>query len=159
MPSTLPFVQALGHGIHAIVTGFHRALFDASYLIVEHGRAAFVDTGPNESVPRLLAALDALGLARDAVDYVIATHVHLDHAGGVGALMAQLPAAQLVVHPLGAPHLLDPARLMASARGVYGDAEVARAYGDVRGVPADRMLRTEDEMTLDFAGRPLTFID
>ena len=159
MPAPLPFVQPLDHGIHVIDTGFHRALFDASYLIVENGRAAFVDTGTNDSVPRLLAALRSAGVARDAVDYVIATHVHLDHAGGAGLLMQQLPSARLVVHPHGARHLIDPSRLMNSARGVYGDVEVARSYGDVVAVPAARVLRTEDGMTLDFAGRPLRFID
>ena len=167
MPDLLPFVpapalafvQSLPHGIHTIDTGFHRAVFDASYLIVEDGRAAFVDAGTNHSVPRLLAAVDALGLAPAAVDFVIATHVHLDHAGGVGLLMQHLPAARLVVHPNGAPHLIDPARLMAGARAVYGDAEVARSYGDVIGVPAERVLRTDDGMVLMLAGRPLKFID
>src|SRR5690606_7289558 len=108
--------------------------FDASYLIIERGRAAFVDTGTNHSVPRLLAALDAQGLARDAVDFVIPTHVHLDHAGGAGLLMRELPGATLVVHPRGAPHLIDPQRLMDGARAVYGAQEVARSYGDVIGV-------------------------
>jgi len=155
----LPFAESLAHGIHVIDTGFHRPVFDASYLIVEHGRGAFVDTGTNDSVPRLLAALDAAGLVRDAVDYVIATHVHLDHAGGVGLLMQQLPRARLVVHPQGAPHLIEPSRLMNGARAVYGDAEVARAYGDVIGVPAERVLRTADGMTIALAGRPLQFLD
>ena len=82
------------HGIHVVDTGFHRPLFDAAYLIVERGRAAFVDTGTNHSVPRLLAALAAAGLDVDAVDYVIPTHVHLDHAGGVGLLMQHLPDAR-----------------------------------------------------------------
>ena len=153
------FVQVLDHGIHVIDTGFHRPRFDASYLVVEGGRAAFVDTGTNHSVPRLLAALAAAGLARDAVDYVIATHVHLDHAGGVGLLMQQLPAAKLVVHPHGARHLIDPARLMAGARAVYGDEEVERSYGTVVGVPAGRVIETADGMTLELAGRPLTFLD
>ncbi|MEO7336308.1 MAG: MBL fold metallo-hydrolase, partial [Caldimonas sp.] len=76
MPSLPSFVQALDHGIHVVDTAFHRPMFDASYLIVEGGRAAFVDTGTNHSVPRLLAALDGVGVARDAVDFVIATHVH-----------------------------------------------------------------------------------
>ncbi len=155
----LPFVQPLAHGIRAIDTGFHRAHFDASYLIVENGRAAFVDTGPNDSVPRLLAALAAAGLATEAVDWVIATHVHLDHAGGAGLLMQQLPRARLVVHPLGARHLIDPGRLMNSARTVYGDDEVARTYGNVVGVSAERVLRTADGMILELAGRPLQFID
>ena len=157
--TSLPFVQPIAHGIHVIDTGFHRDLFDAAYLIVENGRAAFVDTGTNDSVPRLLAALEAAGLAPAAVDFVIATHVHLDHAGGVGLLMTHLPNAQLVVHPQGAPHLIEPSRLMAGARAVYGDEEVARTYGDVIGVPAERVLRTDDGMTMALAGRPLQFLD
>ena len=159
MPATVPFVQSLAHGIHVIDTGFHRPMFDASYLIVENGRGAFVDAGTNYSLPRLLGALEAAGLAPDAVDYVIATHVHLDHAGGVGLLMQHLPRATLVVHPLGAPHLIDPSRLLNGARAVYGDEEVARSYGEVIGVPAERVLRTEDGFVLDFAGRPLKFLD
>jgi glyoxylase-like metal-dependent hydrolase (beta-lactamase superfamily II) len=159
LASAPSFVQTLAHGIHVIDTGFHRPMFDASFLMVESGRAAFVDTGPNESVPRLLAALDAAGVPRDAVDYVIATHVHLDHAGGAGLLMQHLPAAQLVVHPQGAPHLIKPGRLLNSASAVYGADEVARTYGQVVGVPAERVLRTSDGMTLALAGRPLTFLD
>ena len=159
MPATPDFVQTLAHGIHVIDTGFHRPRFDASYLLVERGRAAFVDAGTNHSVPRLLAALDAVGLPRDAVDHVIATHVHLDHAGGVGLLMQHLPNATLVVHPLGAQHLIDPTRLLNGARAVYGDEEVARSYGDVVGVPAERVHRTEDGMVIDLAGRPLEFLD
>lgn len=159
MPSTDSFVQPHTDGIHVIDTGFQRARFDASYLIVERGRGAFVDTGTNHSVPRLLAALEAAGLRRADVDFVIATHVHLDHAGGVGLLMQELPAARLVVHARGARHLIDPSQLMAGARGVYGDEEVARSYGEVVGVDPDRVITTHDGMTLDFAGRALHFID
>jgi glyoxylase-like metal-dependent hydrolase (beta-lactamase superfamily II) len=157
--SPLPFLNTLAHDIHAIDTGFHRPAFDAAYLIVERGRAAFVDTGPNESVPRLRAALDAVGLAPDVVDFVIATHVHLDHAGGVGLLMRSLPHATLVVHPQGARHLIDPSVLVNSARRVYGDAEVARAYGDVIGTDPARVLRSTDGMVLELAGRPLVLLD
>ena len=102
MTSVLPWVQNLPHGIDVIDTGFQRPQFDASYLIAQAGRAAFIDTGTNDSVPRLLAALAARGLSVEAVDWVIATHVHLDHAGGVGELMRHLPCAKLVVHPRGA---------------------------------------------------------
>jgi glyoxylase-like metal-dependent hydrolase (beta-lactamase superfamily II) len=109
------FVERLAHGIDVVDTGFHRPLFDAAYLIVERGRAAFVDAGTNHSVPRLLAALAAADLDVDAVDYVIPTHVHLDHAGGVGLLMQHLPGARLVVHPRGARHLAAPAHLIRSA--------------------------------------------
>ncbi len=155
----LPFAEALPHGIYVIDTGFHRPAFDAAYLMIERGRAAFIDTGINASVPRLLAVLEAQGVSRDAVDFVIATHVHLDHAGGVGLLMQQLPNAQLVVHPHGAQHLIEPSRLIDGARAVYGADEVARTYGEVIGVAAERVLRTHDEMVLDFNGRPLRFLD
>ena len=159
MPADEPFSRHHAHGIHVIDTGFHRPRFDASFLIVEAGRAAFVDTGTNHSVPRLLATLAALGIARDAVDWVIATHVHLDHAGGVGLLMQSLPAARLVVHPRGARHLIYPARLVQGATAVYGEEEMARSYGQVVGVPAERVLSTTDRMRLELAGRPLEFID
>ena len=159
MRTTPSFVQVLEHGIHVIDTGFHRPNFDAAYLMIENGRAAFIDTGTTHSVPRLLQALAAAGLATDAVDFVIATHVHLDHAGGVGSLMLHLPAATLVVHPRGAPHLIDPRLLTQSARGVYGDEEFERSYGNVIGVAPERVLKTEDGMVLALAGRPLSFID
>jgi glyoxylase-like metal-dependent hydrolase (beta-lactamase superfamily II) len=159
MFSALPFVQLLPHGIHAIDSGFHRANFDAAYLMIEDGHAAFIDTGTNYSVPRLLETLQAAGLARDAVDYVIPTHVHLDHAGGAGALMKELPRATLVVHPLGARHLIDPRFLVRSATGVYGPEEMARSYGSIVAVAAERVQRSFDGMVLQLGGRPLTFLD
>jgi glyoxylase-like metal-dependent hydrolase (beta-lactamase superfamily II) len=158
--SSLPsYAQDLGDGIFAIDTDFHRPVFDAAYLIVENGHAAFVDTGTNFAVPRLLATLEALGLARDAVDYVIPTHVHLDHAGGVGLLMSHLPKATAIVHPRGARHMIDPSALVAGATAVYGEAEMARSYGQIVGVPADRVKETSDGMTLSLAGRELQFLD
>ena len=159
MTSSHDFVQALPHGVHVVDTGFQRPRFDASYLIVERGRAAFVDTGTNQGVPRLLAALAQLGLEPSAVDWLIATHVHLDHAGGAGRLMQSLPNARLVVHPRGARHLIDPSALVAGASAVYGAAEVERSYGTIVGVDAARVTTTHDGMTLDLAGRPLEFID
>ena len=153
------FVDVLDHGIRVIDTGFHRPGFDAAYLIVEKGRAAFVDTGTNHAVPRLLAALDAAGLAPEAVEMVIATHVHLDHAGGVGLLMQELPRARLIAHPRGARHLIDPARLVRSATAVYGPEEMERSYGTLVHVGADRVVKTSDSMTLMLAGRPLLFLD
>ena len=138
------FYQRLDHGITVVDTGFVRPGFDASFLIVENGRAAFVEAGPNSAVPRLLATLAALGLGRDAVDYVIPTHVHLDHAGGVGLLMQELPGAKLLVHPRGARHMIDPSGLMRGARAVFGIEETARDYGELVPVPADRVIATTD---------------
>ena len=153
------FVGSIGNGIRVVDTGFHRPLFDAAYLIVERGRAAFIDTGTNDAVPRLLAALAGAGIGVDAVDYVIATHVHLDHAGGAGLLMQHLPNARLVVHRRGARHLVDPRHLVRSATGVYGEEEIARSYGSLVPVPADRVVTTGDDTTIELAGRPLRCLD
>jgi glyoxylase-like metal-dependent hydrolase (beta-lactamase superfamily II) len=160
MSAPLPdFLQPLGDGVYAIDTGFHRPNFDAAYLMVQGGRAAFIDTGTNHSVPRLLASLTALGLAPQAVDWVIPTHVHLDHAGGVGLLMQQLPNARVLVHPRGARHMIDPSALWAGALAVYGPEEMARSYGELQAVPAERVLASSDGMTVQLADRALWLID
>jgi glyoxylase-like metal-dependent hydrolase (beta-lactamase superfamily II) len=152
------FVEALGDGIFAIDTGFHRDRFDAAYLLVQGGRAAFIDTGTNFAVPRLLSALQSLGIERDAVEWVIPTHVHLDHAGGVGLLLQQLPAARLMVHPAGARHLIDPSRLWAGATAVYGAEEMARSYGELLPVAADRVVQSSDGMCMQVGDRELLLI-
>src|SRR5215831_13537469 len=147
------------HGISAIDTGFFRPRFDASHLIVENGRAAFVDVGTNYSVPRLLDALKEKNLATDAVDRVILTHVHLDHAGGAGLLMQQLPNARAVLHPRGAPHMIDPGKLIAGATAVYGAEEVQRSYGELVPIPAERIDIANDGHVVDLAGRRLECLD
>jgi glyoxylase-like metal-dependent hydrolase (beta-lactamase superfamily II) len=157
--SVTSLYQRLDHGITVVDTGFVRPRFDASFLIVENGRAAFVETGPNSAVPRLLAALEAHGLERDAVDYVIPTHVHLDHAGGAGLLMQNLPRAKLVIHPRGARHMIDPSVLIEGVRAVYGAEVAARDYGELVPVPAERVITTSEAMVIELAGRPLRFAD
>jgi glyoxylase-like metal-dependent hydrolase (beta-lactamase superfamily II) len=144
--------------ITAIDTGVLRPRFDASHLIEAGGRAAFVDTGTNASVPRLLAALQAKGLSPDLVDYVLLTHVHLDHAGGAGTLMRALPNAVAVLHPRGAPHMMDPAKLVAGSIAVYGEEEFRRTYGDIVPIPAERIRTVADGERIDFRGRILEFI-
>jgi glyoxylase-like metal-dependent hydrolase (beta-lactamase superfamily II) len=153
------FVEPLGHGIFCLDTGFHRPRFDAAYLVVDGGRAAFIDTGTNFAVPRLLAALEALGLARDAVDWVIPTHVHLDHAGGAGLLMRELPHARMWIHPRGQRHMVDPAALYQGALAVYGEAAMARTYGELVPVDAARVSVTHDGMSLQVGSRRLQFAD
>ncbi len=150
---------AYGDGINAIDTGFFRPNFDAAYLIVENGRAAFVDVGTNYSVPLLLDTLAERDIDVADVDYVILTHVHLDHAGGAGALMAKLPNARAVIHPRGAPHMIDPARLIAGAKAVYGAEEIERSYGVLQPIDASRVDIAADNHTVDLAGRPLLCID
>jgi len=147
------------HGIHTIDTGFVRPRFDAAYLIVEHGRGAFVDCGTNHAVPRMLAALDDAGLVPADVDWLILTHVHLDHAGGAGELIARLPNAKLVVHPRGARHMIDPGKLWAGASAVYGESVMESTYGRLRPVPAERVVEAPDGHVVDLAGRALHCLD
>lgn len=157
---TLPaYLEPLGHGVYAIDTAFQRDHFDAAFLIVDQGRAAFIDTGTRLALPRLLGALDALGVPRDAVDWVIPTHVHLDHAGGVGPLMAELPAATMLVHPRGLRHMVDPSALWAGAMAVYGEAEMHRSYGELVGVPESRAQVSTDELRITVGARTLRLID
>ncbi|WP_423599095.1 MBL fold metallo-hydrolase [Roseateles sp. MS654] len=159
-PASLPdYLESLGHGIYAVDTAFQRDHFDAAFLIVADGRAAFVDTGTRHALPRLLGALEALGLAREAVDWVIPTHVHLDHAGGVGPLMAELPSATLLVHPRGLRHMVDPSALWAGALAVYGEEEMRRSYGELVGVPESRTQASSDEQRITLGSRTLRLID
>ncbi len=148
-----------GDGIVGIDTGFFRPNFDAAFLVIENARAAFIDVGTNYAVPRLLEALAENDLDVGDVDHVILTHVHLDHAGGTGALMAKLPNARAVIHPRGAPHMIDPSRLIAGATAVYGAEEIARSYGALQPVDAARVDIADDNFIVDLAGRPLLCID
>lgn len=143
----------LDHGIIAVDTEYGRPLMDASHLIVENGCAAFVDTGVNDSVPMLLDALNQEGLAPDDVEYVFLTHVHLDHAGGAGLLMSRLPNARCVLHPRGAPHMIDPAKLIAGANAVYGEERVSAMYGELVPVDEQRVIVVDDGEWLEMAGR------
>lgn len=157
-----PSMQALHpypNGIYAIDSHYTMPVFDAIHLIVENGRAALIDTAHNAAAPRIFDALAALGLTPEAVDYVILTHVHLDHAGGAGAVMQGLPKAKLVVHPRGARHMIDPTKLQAAVREVYGEAEANRLYGDLVPIPAERVIEAAHDMTLDLAGRTLRLLD
>ncbi|UZW61564.1 MBL fold metallo-hydrolase [Lysobacter enzymogenes] len=151
--------SAAEHGVITVDTGFQRPSFDAAYLVVENGRAAFIDCGTQHSIPALLAALDAQGLTPADVDWLTLTHVHLDHAGGAGALMRRLPNARLAVHPRGAAHMIDPARLVAGATAVYGEEEMARSYGEIVPVPAERVVVAGDGHVVDLAGRALLCVD
>jgi glyoxylase-like metal-dependent hydrolase (beta-lactamase superfamily II) len=131
---------------------------DAVHVIVHNGRAAIVDTGTRFSVPYVQAALTELGLSRDSVDYVILTHVHLDHAGGAGALMETLPNARAVLHPRGAPHLAEPGKLIEASIAAFGAETYDRLYGDLIPIPAERIKTTYDGEYIEWQGRKLLFL-
>ncbi|MTW20854.1 MBL fold metallo-hydrolase [Allochromatium palmeri] len=157
MPQT--HFQEIAEGIYCIETGLYRHGLAAAYLVRSGERLAFVDTGPANAAPALLATVAALGLTPEHVDYVMPTHVHLDHAGASGHLMAACPNARLVVHPKGAPHLIDPSKLIAGSSVVYGEENFLRDFGAPQPIPAERVIFVEDGQTFDLNGRTLTFID
>jgi glyoxylase-like metal-dependent hydrolase (beta-lactamase superfamily II) len=153
-----PTIYRHPHGISAIDAEYLYAGHAAAHLIEDSGSAAFVDVGTNDSVPYLLAALDELGIARESVDYVLLTHVHLDHAGGAGRLMRALPNARAVLHPRGAPHMIDPSRLIAGSRVVYGEARFAQLYGELLPIPRERVRVAADGERITLGRRTLELI-
>ncbi|WP_020503137.1 MBL fold metallo-hydrolase [Lamprocystis purpurea] len=156
---SIPHIQEVADQIYCIETGLYRHGLAACYLVRSGDRLAFVDTGTAHTVPSLLKIIADMGLTPAHVDYVMPTHVHLDHAGGSGDLIAACPAARLVIHPKGARHMIDPARLLAGAGAVYGAEAFARDFGGLTPVPEERVIVAEDGMQVDLAGRILTFID
>jgi glyoxylase-like metal-dependent hydrolase (beta-lactamase superfamily II) len=159
MSSAARVAEPHGDGLYLVDTHYVRPGLAASHLLVDDGRAAFIDTGPGPAAPRLLAALDEVGIGRDQVDYLFLTHVHLDHAGGAGQMMQALPNARAVLHPRGAPHLVDPSKLIAGTIAVYGEAMYRQMYGELLPVPADRVLLAEDGLRLRLGARNFEFID
>lgn len=144
---TLP----LGHDVYAIDTlmSGYRGI-TAGYLIAGD-RPCLVETGTARSAPAVQRALSTLGIGADDLATIAVTHIHLDHAGGVGDVAAAYPGAQVVVHEHGARHLADPARLMASARRVFGTL-MDTVFGPLRPTPAERISSVEDIGSVDLGG-------
>jgi len=142
--------------IDTLLGGWERVT--AGYLI-EGPAPVLVETGSQSSVPALLAALDGLGLAADDLAGVAVTHIHLDHAGGVGDVARAFPRATVYVHEKGARHLADPSRLVQSAAMVYGDL-LDTLYGRLDPTPTERIHVLEDgEDIVIGPGRRLTAVD
>ncbi|MCW8194437.1 MBL fold metallo-hydrolase [Proteobacteria bacterium 005FR1] len=154
-----PDYHDLGFGITRIDTGLIRPGFASCYLMAHEGRLAVIETGTGQTVAKVLKLINELGYEASAVDYVIITHVHLDHAGGAGGLMDALPEARLVVHPRGARHMQDPSKLQAGAIAVYGEKIYYRDYGELIPIPEERMIIAEDNTAVDLAGRQLRIFD
>jgi glyoxylase-like metal-dependent hydrolase (beta-lactamase superfamily II) len=146
------------HGITAVDAEYLYPGHAAAHIIVDAGHAAFVDVGTNSSVPYLLGALDELGIGREDVDYLLLTHVHLDHAGGAGTLMRELPNARALLHPRGAPHMIDPARLIAGSQAVYGEERFRRMYGELLPIARERVRAVADGERILLGGRTLELL-
>jgi glyoxylase-like metal-dependent hydrolase (beta-lactamase superfamily II) len=126
-------------------------------FLVEGRRPCLIETGPQRDSARVLAALARRGVGAGDLAYVVLTHIHLDHGGGVGEVADQFPQAQVVCHPKGLRHLADPTRLVAAASMVYGE-RMDSLYGRMAPVAADRLLGAEDMGALDLGDRRLTLV-
>ena len=146
------------HGITAVDAEYLYPGHAAAHIVVDQARAAIVDVGTNNSVPYLLAALDELAVARAAVDALFLTHVHLDHAGGAGELLRYLPNATVYLHPRGVAHMLDPTRLIAASKQVYGEEAFARHYGELVPIPRARVHEVADGERVLLGARTLELI-
>jgi len=144
-------ITPLGHEVYQIDTQMagYRGI-TAGYLI-RSDRPCLVETGTAPSVPVVRDALASLGVHAADLATVVVTHIHLDHAGGVGDIATIFPGAQVVVHELGARHLVDPSRLMASARMVYGD-ELDELFGELAPTPPERIRAVERTGAVDLGG-------
>jgi glyoxylase-like metal-dependent hydrolase (beta-lactamase superfamily II) len=158
-PSVCIKVREYPGGVLAIDSGQVRNEMATCYLLEAEDHVAVIETGSNYSVGRILRVLEMRGWEKAAVSHVIVTHVHLDHAGGAGKLMQSLPNASLVVHPYGARHMIDPSKLEAGTRAVYGDAAFDEMYGSLVPVPEDRVIVMDDGDELSVGERRLVFMD
>lgn len=146
-------------GVSAIDADLVRPRMAAIHLVQSGERLALIDAGTSHAVPSVLDAIVARGRTPADVEWVVLTHIHLDHAGGAGALMQALPNARLLVHPRGARHMVDPSRLIASATSVYGEETLRQTYGDILPIAAERVVETRDGMSLEFGDRQWTVFD
>jgi glyoxylase-like metal-dependent hydrolase (beta-lactamase superfamily II) len=146
-------------GVLAIDSGLVRDEMAACYLLEAGNQVAVIETGGHHSALRILEVLQKRGWKRSEVSHVIVTHVHLDHAGGAGKLLQELPNASLVVHPYGARHMIDPAKLEAGTRVVFGDAAFDEMYGSLIPIAEERVIIKQEGDELLVGGRRLRFID
>jgi hydroxyacylglutathione hydrolase len=147
-------------GIYIVDSGYSgQPKVAAVYFVVDHGQVAIIDTGSNASVPHILSALACLNIVPEAVKWVIPTHLHLDHAGGVGSLMCALPCARAVIHPSAVSHLAHPALLWEKAIRVFGLEQSFRLYGRLTPVDEQRIIPSRDGMELPLGDRVLKLLD
>ena len=151
--------QTTGTDCWRLDTGLNREGHTACYLLHDAGELALIDTGTSNNIPALLQTLRDLGFCASQVRWILPTHVHLDHAGGAGALLAACDNATLATHHRGLPHLIDPEKLEQGARAVYGEAVFSRAFGTLVPAPADRCRALEEGDRVPLGRHELLFIE
>ena len=149
--------ENLGNGIYCIDARYIQHGIACCYLMVEGDQVAIIETGTAHTAEGIAEALAELELPKESVRYIIPTHVHLDHAGGAGLLMQQYPEAQMLIHPRGARHMVNPTQLMAGSKAVYGEEKFQQFYGELIPVPKERVTSVEDGEKYELNGRALEF--
>ncbi len=125
-----------------------------SYLLAGNNELAIIDPGPGSTIESLFDAIKQAGFNPEDVTHLLATHVHLDHAGAVGSLVKRMPKAKVYAHSKGIPHLLDTTKVVASATRIYGD-RMQQWWGEIESTPADRLQTLEGGDVLTVAGHRL----
>lgn len=141
-------------GIFHLRIGPEQARWVSQIYLVRGERDALVECGPASIAKSLLAMLREGGVDQRGIAYLLPTHIHLDHAGGAGVLARALPWAQVVAHPSGAGHLINPARLIQSTRQVFG-ADFERRYGEIAPIPPEQVVAIADGARIELGNRPL----
>lgn len=152
-------MRDLGNGIYCLDANYIKEGVASIYLLVENQKACVIETGTSHSIPSIQQGLELLGLGFNDVEYVIVTHIHLDHAGGAGSLIQRCPNATFIVHPRGAWHMINPEKLVAGTTAVYGEEKFTELYGELTPIEEERVISADDEYRLDFHGRDLLFLD
>jgi len=142
-------------GITGIDTRMAGKPMVTSAYLLSGDEPALVETGPTTSIEAVGSGLGASGLSPEDLAHIVVTHIHLDHAGGVGRLAQRFPRATVWVHERGAPHLADPAKLVASATRVYGEERLRRLFGPVDPTPSDRIQAVSEGDTIRLGNRSL----
>jgi glyoxylase-like metal-dependent hydrolase (beta-lactamase superfamily II) len=153
--TSVPILFDAAPGITGVDTGLAGQRQLNSVFVIAALEPALVETGPGADEPVVVAALERLGLDSSDLAHVIVTHIHLDHAGGAGALLQRYPHATIWVHERGAPHLADPARLIASTARTYGEARMQSFFGDTLPIDAARIRSVADGDRIALGDRDL----
>jgi len=153
-------LKNLDYGIYEIDTFYlQREHFTACYLVENNGEIAIIETNTNHAVPLIMESIKTLGFSPEQVNYIVLTHIHLDHAGGAGKLMLECPRAKMVVHERGVRHLVNPEKLITSVKQVYGEKKYQQLYGEIVPVNQERILVAEDEGSITLGGRKFLFFE
>ena len=152
-------IKTFEENIFCFDTNYVREKFASIHFIKENNKILIIDAGTNHSVKSFIDALSTMQITPSSVEWIVLTHVHLDHAGGAGLLMQMCTNAKLVLHPRGLRHMVDPQRLWDSVVAVYGQKTAEQQYGKLIAVNKERVLPVEDGSTINFQGRTIAFFD